>query len=253
MDATTTLTFLNTTGTPGPSRDKAKLVRGHVTKVNFARRRAKAVKAGSSGGLLNVESNVPKNVKKPESRSVALARLPATEGHHRITASFSTERPVSTNELGPMLRIMPLFFVEGTNYDGNSYQELAWVKFVSAEPALREATISVGLRQWSPDILSERTAEAHLHQVVRTLIQRINRRQAYTDGTLGAVLTLAFGERLVCNELAWSVHISGVSQIISERRFRGLQPVPEWVSSLLISFVTLMRTPMSSTNVLVIP
>lgn len=47
--ATTSFTFLNTTDAPGLSRQAAKVVRGHVTKTNFAKRRQRKADTRATG------------------------------------------------------------------------------------------------------------------------------------------------------------------------------------------------------------
>lgn len=94
--------------------------------------------------------------------------------------------------------------------------------------------MAIGEKYWSPNVASKRRAEVHSNLAVNTVIQRIQSRQAQTDGVLGAVMTMAFGERLARNDVGWNVHIDGVAQIIKERHARGIFDLPPWFLDLQI-------------------
>lgn len=65
------------------------------------------------------------------------------------------------------------------------------------------------------------------------MIERIGTGRGFTDGGLGAALTMAFGERLAQNDIGWNVHVSGVAQMIRERRSRGIAQEPSWFFGLM--------------------
>jgi hypothetical protein len=225
MEETSTLTFLNTTGTAGLSRDSARLVRGHVTKRNFAKRRARAADV-RLGSILAVNDGDGRQA----SDQRALARKPLA-----LSLSRDIPRILASNDFNTMPSMWSLFFVDSGGSTTESCRESTWLQFVTAEPVFKEATLSVGLRHYSPDACWERKAAALFRRVIQALLTRIQQGKAYTDGTIAAIVTLAFGERLVFNDAAWNVHANGVAQIATERRSRGLQPLPDWISSLVIS------------------
>ena len=66
------------------------------------------------------------------------------------------------------------------------------------------------------------------------IIHRVGSNQAYTDGFIGAALTMAIGERMRGDDVAWNIHISGVAQAIKERRSRGIRGLPSIFTDLII-------------------
>jgi hypothetical protein len=66
------------------------------------------------------------------------------------------------------------------------------------------------------------------------IMQRIESKQAYTEGFIFAALVMAIGDRLVQNDAGWEIHMNGVVQAIKERRSRNLPPIPPILTSLLI-------------------
>lgn len=90
----------------------------------------------------------------------------------------------------------------------------------------------------SPYALYKGRAEYHLNTAFSIVIQRIESKRAQTDGVLGAVATMALGERLSGNETAWNIHVDGVAQIIRDRHARGIFGLPPWFIDLLILFVS---------------
>src|SRR5205823_3379479 len=86
---------------------------------------------------------------------------------------------------------------------------LAALEILASEPAFVEATAGAGLRYLSPDLLCKRRAAAHNHRAVNILIRCASLDQAYSEGFLGTVLTMAIEERLAGNESAWNIHMSG--------------------------------------------
>lgn len=115
-------------------------------------------------------------------------------------------------------------------------REQFWFELFIAEPALIEASVAIGEKNWSPNVASKRRAEVHFSIAVNTVIQRIQSRQAQTDGVLAAVITLAFGERLARNDAAWKIHIDGLAQIIRERHAQGIYAMPLWFLDLQVLY-----------------
>lgn len=130
-----------------------------------------------------------------------------------------------------------LAFLDDRGFPRNP-SEVAWFGLFISEPALIEASMAICERHWYPDTLYKWRSEIHRNAAFNIVIERIQSRQAQTDGVLGAVLTMAFGERLVGNDLAWNVHIDGLAQIIKDRHSRGIFVLPPWFSSLLVLSVS---------------
>lgn len=97
-----------------------------------------------------------------------------------------------------------------------------------------ESSMAIGIRYWSPDVLYQQRAEAHSSKAVNIIIQRIESGHGHTDAVLGAVLSIAFGERLKHNDFAWNIHIDGLVQLVKDRRCQGVSELPFWLCDLLI-------------------
>lgn len=136
-----------------------------------------------------------------------------------------------------MARYWSLAFLEDRGSPRNG-SEVVWFGLFLAEPALIEVSLAICERHWSPDAISTWKAAKHWDAAFNIVIERIRSEQAHSDGVLGAVYTMAFGERLAGNELAWNVHIDGIAQLISNRHARGITVLPSWFSGLLILFVS---------------
>lgn len=115
-----------------------------------------------------------------------------------------------------------------------SPDEAAWIGLHISEPALIESAMAVGARYWSPDAPYQQQAEAHLSEATDVIIQRIDSGQASSDAVLMAVFTMAFGERLRHDEVAWNIHIDGLAKLISERRSQGASDLPQTAYDLLL-------------------
>lgn len=130
-------------------------------------------------------------------------------------------------------RFWSLSFLDNRGLPKSS-SESFWFDLFISEPALIEASVAIGEKFWSPNVASKRRASTHSNMAINTVIQRIQSREAQTDGILGAVTTMAFGERLTRNDTAWNVHIDGVAQIIKERHAQGIFTLPPWFLDLQI-------------------
>lgn len=233
-----TLTFLNTTGSPGLSRDMAKKMRGHITRVNFAKRRdrnstrTKVPERGNESGGAVAASD-----KQGPLTSKDLAEL-LSRSNPRLTMSSCRPPPRALmrtiTKPAPVSQIWSLMFMHRSTHRGDADAEAAWLGLLLSDPALLDATLAVGMRHWSPEPGWKWNAGIHQHRAVRSMIERIGSGTASTDGALAAALTMAFGERLLGNDGEWSVHIDGVAQLIRERRSRGISREPSWFFSLMV-------------------
>lgn len=126
-----------------------------------------------------------------------------------------------------------LVFLNGEAYPSNHY-ESAWIDLLASEPALVESSMAVGFRYWSPDASTQAKANLHWSRAINIIVDRINSGQAFSDAVLAAVASMAFGERLVHNHLAWGIHIDGLAQLVRIRRDQGIDSLPGWFGDLLI-------------------
>ncbi|KAK7757577.1 hypothetical protein SLS62_000592 [Diatrype stigma] len=208
-------TFVNTTNTPGLSHQAAKLMRGHVTKINFANRRQRKAEARAA--------------------EIASTRAKAEWKDQNEESGISITLPLLPTVSDPFPRFWSLSYYDSRGFhSATSPRERFWFDLFFAEPALIEASVAIGEKNWSPNVASKRRAEVHLSIAVNTVIQRIQSRQAQTDGVLAAVITLAFGERLARNDTAWNIHIDGLAQIIRERYAQGIFDMPLWFLDLQV-------------------
>ncbi|KAH6647453.1 hypothetical protein BKA67DRAFT_682656 [Truncatella angustata] len=228
--SSTQFLFLNATGTSELSHLDAKQMRAHITRTNFAKRRkrihgdfeAKAAETSSS------YNPAVWKAAKPASRSTRSCGddVPALP----LTAQLAEQYCYAQFLSG----LWSLVFQDGRDYPTNA-DEAAWIALLVSEPALLESSMAVGARHWSPDASFQRQAEAHWSRAAGLVARRIGSgAAAHVDAVLGAVLTMAFGERLRCDGEAWAVHIDGAAQLIRERRSRGVGGLPSWFYDLLI-------------------
>lgn len=97
--------------------------------------------------------------------------------------------------------------------------------------------MAFALRHWSPRKNYQEIACDFSSKATETIIQRIGAGRGFTDAVLAAVLTLAFGERIVHNHVAWNIHIDGAVQLVSERASQGLPALSPLLEHLLIKCV----------------
>ncbi|KAJ0161429.1 hypothetical protein CTA2_6226 [Colletotrichum tanaceti] len=215
-----TLTFLNTTGSPALSQDLAKKMRGHVTRINFAKRRERKLTRTTPSKEENESGQAAEALGKQDPLEL--------QGLANRLSHSSTRFTVST-----FSRLWSILFLNSDAQHGDTNEEAAWLGLLISDPALLNATLSVGIGHWSPEPTWRWDAGIHLHRAVSTMIERIGSGRGFTDGGLGAALTLAFGERLAQNDIGWQVHASGVAQMIRERRSRGIAQEPSRFFSLM--------------------
>lgn len=132
--------------------------------------------------------------------------------------------------------------VEGGRFPQNSEEE-AFLQDLASEAALAEVSLSIGMRHWSPDPLVQEKAVVHSGKATRNVIQHIKSGTAHTSAVLGAVLSMAIGERLMNNTAVWNVHVDGLTKMITERRVLGEPYLPALMCDFLILYV---HTPRSS-------
>lgn len=94
--------------------------------------------------------------------------------------------------------------------------------------------MAIGIRHWSPDASCQEKAVAHSCKAANIIIQRIKSETAHTGAVLGAVLSMAIGERLMHNDLIWNIHVDGLANLITERRSQGECDLPPVLSNFLI-------------------
>ncbi|KAI0448233.1 hypothetical protein F5B21DRAFT_498247 [Xylaria acuta] len=219
-------TFVTAVGTAGLSETAAKQMRSHVTKSNFAKRRARVA------GTRKEATNKPSYQLSPEKPTQGIvttgSRSAASE-----TPSQQTRGDGYTRICSYLSMKWSLLFLDGSEYPRTA-SEAAWISLLISEPALVESSMAVGLRHWSSDRDYQQIACNFSSKATETIIQRIGSGRGTSDAVLAAVLTLAFGERLVHNDLAWNIHIDGAVQLVYERISRGSPALPCWFEDLLI-------------------
>jgi hypothetical protein len=76
--------------------------------------------------------------------------------------------------------------------------------------------MAIGMRHWSPAAACQEKAVAHSCKAANIIIQRIKSETAHTGALIGAVLSMAIGERLMHNDLIWNIHVDGLADLIKE-------------------------------------
>ena len=147
----------------------------------------------------------------------------------------------------------PLIF-PSSNGSVSSASEMAWINLIISEPALVEASMSVASLHWArgDSDVAIHPSDRHLSNAVAMINKRLDvAATALTDGVLGAVFMLSFNEvgvavtqsihssdifkRLARNEMAWRIHVQGLSQMVKQRRLlAGNESIPVWFSDLLL-------------------
>ncbi|RDL37372.1 Uncharacterized protein BP5553_04805 [Venustampulla echinocandica] len=214
--SSTSFTFLNATGTPGLSQSDAKLMRAHITRTNFANRRQQLTKARTAKerelGLLTQD---------------VLADPPPAD----LLLSTPPKDPYRYAQF--LSRFWSFVFLDGGNYPSSPGEE-AWIQLLVSEAALAEVSMAIGIRHWSPDASCQEKAVAHSCKAANIIIQHIKSKTAHASAILGAVLSMAIGERLVHNDLVWNIHVDGLANLITERRSQGEYDLPPVLCNFLI-------------------
>ncbi|CAG9941819.1 unnamed protein product [Clonostachys rosea f. rosea IK726] len=94
----------------------------------------------------------------------------------------------------------------------------------------------VALEHWpsGPCWEQKRQAAVHLCKTLNMVNSRLNSGQGLSDGVIGAVFVLTFGERLSKNEATLEIHLNGLSKMVNQRREQGLYKIPSWFLDLLL-------------------
>ncbi|CAH0055669.1 unnamed protein product [Clonostachys solani] len=222
------LTFLNTTGAPSLSLSNAREARAHVTKVNFKQRRQRLAieRLKRRKGYTTTAQERAGSIKDvcvalPEPKiSPQVFCLPA-DPDHSIRFLLHEFRP--------------LVFPAQTGAN-SSPSEFEWITLLRSEPALVEACMYVALEHWPSGACwtQKRQACVHLGKALAMVNSRLSSGQGLSDGVIGAVFVLTFGERLSKNEATLEIHLNGLSQMINQRREKGLYQIPSWFLDLLL-------------------
>ncbi|KAI1362984.1 hypothetical protein F5Y08DRAFT_310805 [Xylaria arbuscula] len=214
------LTFVTTVGTSGLSESAAKQMRSHVTRSNFAKRRARLAQKNREARRRTSCQPSPANLERDTAGlSASLYTPPQPTNGDSYTQIISSK--------------WSLFFLDGSEYP-SSTSEQAWINLLVSEPALVESSLAFALRHWSPGNDYQQIACNFSSKATKTIIQRIASGRGVSDAVLAAILTMAFGERIVHNDVAWNVHIDGAVQLVTERASRGLPALSPLLEHLLI-------------------
>lgn len=127
----------------------------------------------------------------------------------------------------------PIIFLHDRGVVGGENDQL-WLRTLASEPAFVEATLATAIRYWLPDRACKLRAEMHSHRATTMVMDCIFSNQTESDGFIGAVLTMAISERLVGNDAAWQIHMSGLMQIIKARKGQGVDGLPALFTDLMI-------------------
>ena len=120
--------------------------------------------------------------------------------------------------------------------------EEAFMHLIASEAALAEVSIALGMRHWSPDASVQRKAVVHASNAANLIIRHIKADTAHEAAVIGAVLSMAIGERLRNNVPVWNIHIDGLAKMITERRVQGELELP-WLISAFVSLYDGTMTP----------
>ncbi|KAH7149898.1 hypothetical protein B0J13DRAFT_549044 [Dactylonectria estremocensis] len=233
---TTNFTFLNTSNAPGLGASDTKRMRAHVTKSNFAQRRRRLAKERQLAITPQTGTEAPEYTEKSVSRRFAVTTDPLT-----LERFLNRQKNVVHNDNGALIKFLlddfrPLIFPNRAGCPG-SPNEIQWIELVVAEPALLEASVAIGLRNCPghQNTAYSRVADMHALKAVSMVNKRLDAPSTgLTDGVLAAVFTLALSERLINNEVAWNVHVNGLSQMMRLRRSKGVDTIPPWFSDFLM-------------------
>ncbi|CAI6075616.1 unnamed protein product [Clonostachys chloroleuca] len=215
------LTFLNTTDAPKLSSKNARDARAHVTKINFKQRRQRLA--------------IERLKRRKESTTVAQERTGSIED--------ACVARIKEPSISPQVSCLPAdpdhsirFFFPAQTGTASSPSEFEWIALLRSEPALVEACMYVALEHWpgGPCWEQKRQAGVHLCKTLSMVNSRLNSGQGLSDGVIGAVFVLTFGERLSKNEATLEIHLNGLSKMVNQRREQGLYKIPSWFLDLLL-------------------
>ncbi|CAG9981231.1 unnamed protein product [Clonostachys byssicola] len=246
IDSTETthdFTFVNTTGAPNLSQPAAKLMRGHVTKTNFAKRRQRL--ASSGGGDVANESAAGSGSDRGSSSKQSTA---SPEGNQTEPEDdLAQMNPTGSDTSSPPSAGLPGYEQILSNYLSMAYLEkkeaaqspvqTAWLHYLDAEPALLaiiDAAMAIAYGESLSEPRTDHTAEAYSQYATNLLIQRIQAGVAKADNISPIVLTMTVSARLMGNDSLWNMHINGLVAIIKERRQQNKLELLPWLCDVLI-------------------
>ncbi|CAH0046143.1 unnamed protein product [Clonostachys solani] len=222
------LVFLNATGAPVLSRADSRQMRAHITKSNFAKRRQRISQVETKGGESNKQTTQQalhrRKRSQQKSQRAALDTNP--------TELPTTESPPCAPSLQLLRNFRYLVFLD-IRPTVQDPVEKAWFDLITSEPVVFEASLAGGMRCWGPDKESQQNADLHLSRATNLLVDRISCEQVPSDAMIGAVMTMAFGERLADNDVAWNVHMEGLINMMQQRRHHGVSSLPPVFRSLI--------------------
>ncbi|ETS80700.1 hypothetical protein PFICI_08229 [Pestalotiopsis fici W106-1] len=220
------LTFLNTSHAPTQGAAETKRMRAHVNKVNFAKRRQRLIEE-----------------QRGKHDTDAISKFATPELHKRKGPSYiSADQPLltmtnhTTSSIHYLLcQFRPFVFPEGIGGPGSA-AEAAWVHLLLSEPALVEASVSIGLKH-NPRrqcMWGLRESAIRKGRAIKMINERLDTPSGLTDGLLSAVFTLTWAEHLGSDANAMKIHSEGLAQMIKLRRLSGNNDVPPWLSDFLL-------------------
>ncbi|KAK5633676.1 hypothetical protein RRF57_009390 [Xylaria bambusicola] len=217
------LTFVTTVGTTELSEAAAKEMRSHVTRSNFAKRRQRIVQNNRKQRQRSSRQSSPEKPEHSTESVLESLQTPSQRVHGDSYAQIVSSK-------------WSLLFLNGSEYPTSTSEE-AWISLLVSEPVLVESSMAFGLRHWSQDNDYQQLACDFSSKATENIINRIGTGRGITDAVLAAVLTMAFGERIVHNDVAWNIHIDGAVQLVIERVSRGLPAVSPLLEELLVNAV----------------
>ncbi|KAJ4159914.1 uncharacterized protein LMH87_007850 [Akanthomyces muscarius] len=220
-------TFVTSTGA-GQSPSAAKKVRGHVTRVVFAQRRADRAQAQDRG-----HSGTTKQ-KFQAKRKAAVKNRGETQASANGAISNVSIPLAPCHKSAEILEEFWSIILSGHDGGGGADLEYAsWREMLASEPAFLEATMAAAMNYWCASNLKSR-AQKHREKAVDMMIDRIKNHQLHTDGFLGAALTMAVSERLLGTEQNWQMHIRGITGAVQARRQRGIKGLSATFDDLMV-------------------
>ncbi|VUC36786.1 unnamed protein product [Clonostachys rosea] len=222
------LMFLNATGAPVLSRADSRQMRAYITKSNFAKRRQRIsqVETKQDGDSNKTTEQAFHRRKKCQQR--IQRATPGTSPTELPTREPSSSTP--SVQLLRNFRYLVFLDIRPTVQDP---VEKAWFDLITSEPVVFEASLAGGMRCWGPDEESQQNADLHLSRATNLLVDRISSEHVPSDAMIGAVMTMAFGERMADNDAAWNVHMEGLIRMMQQRWHHGVSELPPVFRSLV--------------------
>ncbi|CAH0042457.1 unnamed protein product [Clonostachys rhizophaga] len=222
------LIFLNATGAPVLSRADSRQMRAYITKSNFAKRRQRTSQVETKGNEGNEKT--PQQALHRRKRCQQKCQRTSWEANPTKLPTRESPPCVPSMQLLRNFRYLVFLDIRPTVQDP---VEKAWFDLITSEPVVFEASLAGGMRCWGPDKESQQNADLHLSRATKLLVDRISCEQVPSDAMIGAVMTMAFGERMADNDEAWNVHMEGLIKMMQQRRHHGASSLPPVLRSLI--------------------